>query len=422
VSDEFGRAGIGKGDLKTGAVIITGETATKANAGKIVHLLADRSGDFVVATAGADLEALLAGKGAGADRRSNETKGAVANIDIGGGTANAAIFQRGKPVGTVTFRVGGRLIRIDGNGKILQVSSSLRPWLKASGYSLEEGELITYADLKKICQSLCRTMFDYISGFTSPDKDETVRELLLGKPLLEVPRLEECMVSGGIGRLMNERAPLTLSETAIHNDIGPLLAHALKEALANYPFRWVKADETVRATVIGAGTQSMIISGATVYLDPKLLPLRNLPVLKLELTQYLLDHPVNLEDAFAETMRSGANLYDTEASPPFALALSGMPILGYSSLQLISEYIVLSFSRYFPECEVIAVICESDVAQALGQAIHRRCGSRQNVICIDQVRVEHGDYVDMGEPISGIMIPVVVKTLAFRSRVEVTGS
>jgi ethanolamine utilization protein EutA len=62
------------------------------------------------------------------------------------------------------------------------------------------------------------------------------------------------------------------------------------------------------------------------------------------------------------------------------------------------------------------LICGNDIAKALGQSLERRVGSSPKVICIDQVRVELGDYVDLGEPISGMMIPVVVKTLAFDKR------
>ena len=42
-------------DLKTGAVIITGETARKQNANSVLATLSDMAGDFVVATAGPDL-------------------------------------------------------------------------------------------------------------------------------------------------------------------------------------------------------------------------------------------------------------------------------------------------------------------------------------------------------------------------------
>lgn len=68
--DEYDHIGLSLSEVKSGAVIITGEMATKTNARRVVHYLAERSGDFVVAAAGADLEGLLAGKGSGAEQRS----------------------------------------------------------------------------------------------------------------------------------------------------------------------------------------------------------------------------------------------------------------------------------------------------------------------------------------------------------------
>lgn len=413
LTKEFVNAGMTKSDLKTGAVIITGETATKNNASKLIHFLAERSGDFIVATAGAHLEAHLAGKGAGADQRSNEVKGVVANIDVGGGTANAAMFQRGKMIGTVNFHVGGRLIQINERGTVLHVSPSLRPWLEWRGIKLELGRLVTLALLKEICHSLSRTVLDYMAGVGSSDEAEGIRALLLGEGISQVPIIEEWMVSGGIGLLMKSPPPVSLAETAIHGDIGPLLAHSMHECMNAYPIRIVQAKETVRATVIGAGMQSTEISGATVHLDAKLLPIRNLPVLKVEVTAPMQDNSLLLAEFLQETMQAGAKLFDQEGSPPFALALCGLTIVHYSLLQRLSEHIYSSFIHYFPNSEVVAVICESDIAQALGQALQKRCGDCPKVICIDQIRVEHGDYVDLGEPISGIMIPVVVKTLVF---------
>jgi ethanolamine utilization protein EutA len=418
VTYEYEQAGIRPADLKSGAVIITGETANKTNARQILYLLAERSGDFVVATAGADLEGLLAGKGAGAERRSMQIRGAVVNIDIGGGTANVAIFQRGRLMGTVTFHVGGRLIQLDSNGAVIDVSPSIRPWLKTSGYNVKAGDILSFARLKDICRGMCRCMMDYLSGRISPERDEQLRSLLNGGPLASMPPIEEWMVSGGIGLLMEAKKPESLEDTTLHHDIGPLLAHTWKELSGQYPIRLMPPDQTVRATVIGAGMQSTEISGATVHLDASLLPIRNLPVLKLELPPQMLEQTWLLAEVLDATMRSGASLFDRDQSPPFGLALTGMNNLTYSSLQYIADRLHASFIQHFPASEAMVVICETDIAKALGQSLARRCGQRPKVVCIDQIRVEHGDYIDLGEPISGIMIPVVVKTLAFHNRAE----
>ena len=59
IRDEYRKADMRPEDLQTGAVIITGETARKQNANTVLESLSDMAGDFVVATAGPDLESIL---------------------------------------------------------------------------------------------------------------------------------------------------------------------------------------------------------------------------------------------------------------------------------------------------------------------------------------------------------------------------
>ena len=60
VEKEYAAAGITRESVDTGAVIITGETSRKENARTVLENLSDFAGDFVVATAGPDLESNLA--------------------------------------------------------------------------------------------------------------------------------------------------------------------------------------------------------------------------------------------------------------------------------------------------------------------------------------------------------------------------
>ena len=66
VEQEYDRAGIRREEVDTGAIIITGETSRKENAAAVLATLSDFAGEFVVTTAGPDLESVLAAKGAGA--------------------------------------------------------------------------------------------------------------------------------------------------------------------------------------------------------------------------------------------------------------------------------------------------------------------------------------------------------------------
>jgi ethanolamine utilization protein EutA len=205
-----------------------------------------------------------------------------------------------------------------------------------------------------------------------------------------------------------------------------LLAQALHTVCKDKDLQLISPEQTTRATVIGAGMQSMEISGATVHYDPSLLPLRNLPILKLEITPEMISEPEMLKRAFENIMDNGMRLYGqginehiwaapapVPATPLFALALSGFGYCSYSMLQHIADAIAFLYPRMFPTSKGLVVVCESDMAQALGQALELRCSGNPTVLCIDQISVRHGDYIDFGEPIAGTMIPVVVKTLAF---------
>ena len=66
VFQEYQKANILSQQIQTGVVLITGETATKKNAREVIHFLSDTAGEFLVATAGPDLESILAARGSGA--------------------------------------------------------------------------------------------------------------------------------------------------------------------------------------------------------------------------------------------------------------------------------------------------------------------------------------------------------------------
>ena len=67
-----------------------------------------------------------------------------------------------------------------------------------------------------------------------------------------------------------------------------------------------------------------------------------------------------------------------------------------------------------PAGNPLIVILEHDMAKVLGMAMRGVLQGRRKVICIDGIKVEQGDYVDLGRPVmDGMVIPIVVKTLLF---------
>jgi ethanolamine utilization protein EutA len=174
----------------------------------------------------------------------------------------------------------------------------------------------------------------------------------------------------------------------------------------SYPFKIVKAMQTSSATVIGAGMQSTKISGSTISIQSSLLPLRNVPVVKVSWNE------LNVEQQMEMNFRKGKELYGVNEGLPFAIGLADISYLSYSAVKELAQVMASLYTKYFPDSKVLVVVCENDMAKALGQLL--RLQTDYDVICIDQVVIDHGDYIDIGAPLHDSMVPVVVKTLAFK--------
>src|SRR3954452_23909867 len=118
IGDAYKAAEIEAKDIDTGVVILTGEALRRENAQAIAGLLAQQGGDFVTATAGHHMEAMLAGYGSGAARVSSDQSKRILNIDIGGGTTKLALVENGKVTATAAIHIGGRLQVVDDSGRI----------------------------------------------------------------------------------------------------------------------------------------------------------------------------------------------------------------------------------------------------------------------------------------------------------------
>ena len=124
MSNEYSNAEITPDDINCGAVIITGETARLRNAEHVLHEISFLVGDFVAASAGPELESILAGRGSGALQYSKDSGNTVCNIDIGGGTTNIAVFKNGELLETSCLRIGGRCFQFSPQGALTTKSES----------------------------------------------------------------------------------------------------------------------------------------------------------------------------------------------------------------------------------------------------------------------------------------------------------
>lgn len=379
VEAEYARAGIQRQDVDTGAVIITGETSRRENARAVLAALSDFAGDFVVATAGPDLESVLAAKGAGAVRYSEETGKVVLHMDIGGGTANLALIEGGKITATTCLNVGGRLIKMDKNGRVRYVSPVLEGLI-----SLKLGDKADKEQLRSVTETLVQAL-EMAAGLREPtallEKLTTKENESVWTPPATAPVIS---FSGGVADCIEKEI-----DWLEFGDMGPILGQAIRQSrLCSGAYRL--GDETIRATVIGAGCHSAQLSGSTVYYQNIAFPMKNLPVVRLE------QHELS-----AERIREALSRLDTDG----ILAIPGIFAPDYAAVKAMAKEIAAGFGE-----KQVLVAVQTDIAKALGQAIALEIPRENGCLCIDSVKLEDGSFLDVGAPVA-YALPVVVKIL-----------
>ena len=429
VAAEFRKAGYRPEDTDSGAVIITGESARKENSDAVLKSLSDFAGDFVVSAAGPDMESLIAGKGSGAWQYSMDHHCRVANLDIGGGTTNVVLFEDGETAARGCLDIGGRLICMDPQGMITKVSPAAAVMAQAAGVSVHVGDRCDEKALSAVTRQMAAALNVYLgvgvpvggeadtaksdaAGHRTAGGIEDIEALLKqiktpGSSDFPVPeKVQAVFFSGGVADLIYHES----ADTWAYGDIGVLLGRAIRESRLFTDFQKMEPGETIRATVVGAGTYTTTISGSTITYSDDIFPLKNIPVIKLD-------------EALQEACFAG----DTEPvirriqwvlgqndEDRFILAMPGKRDPGYTEMKRAAAAIRQIMDRVQPPGEPILLVIESDIAKAMGQMIRQQPDLKRQVVAIDSIHVEDGEYVDMGKPMmNGMVIPVVVKTLIF---------
>jgi ethanolamine utilization protein EutA len=372
VEEEYKKAGISRAEVDTGAVIVTGETSRRENARTVLEALSALAGDFVVTTAGPDLESVLAAKGSGAVEYSRDTGRTVLHMDIGGGTSNLALIRAGKILQTGCLNVGGRLVKFSERGEITYLSpvlSGICHW--------NPGEIPTGRQREELARTLAAAL-EMAAGRRerTPLLDQLLTEEA-AKPW-QVPEEEPVIsFSGGVADcIRQEIPPLT------YGDLGPELGRAIRES-GLCRGEYILGTETIRATVIGAGCHTTQLSGSTVYYQNITFPMKNLPVLKIS------DVSV---------------IREIRQEQQGIVSMEGIQSPSYRQVAELAEALV----RQMPSPVLLCL--EQDMAKALGQALAVRLPLEAPVLCIDRIRLEEGSFLDIGAPV-GDALPVVVKTL-----------
>jgi ethanolamine utilization protein EutA len=409
IHESYRNAGLTPEDIDTGAIIVTGEAAKKKNAEAIAALFSAQAGKFVCATAGHNLEAILASYGSGAVHMTYHEGGdfTVMNVDVGGGTSKIAIVQQGKVVDTCALEIGARLVAMDESGKINRLEDTALKVAKMAGISLSLGGIMTDADKEKFSQVLCDSLFEVLErGKLSPQ----VQDLLLTPNIEFKDRIHAIMFSGGVSEFVYGYEKRNLG------DLGIQFGRRVRERVnklggGNIPLR--PADVRIRATVIGASQYTVQVSGNTIYLShPDLLPLRNLQVLTPEFAQ---TEAVTAAEIKASVDKALQRFDIQDGDRAVALAIRWELGPSYPLIRTLAEGLVGAMREHVDKGQPLVLVFDADIAKLMGNIIERELLPGAGIISIDGIDLKDFDFVDIGQELPDAKaVPVVIKSLIFR--------
>ena len=462
VHESYQMAGIKPKEVDSGAIILTGEALKRENARAIAETIAGESGRFVCATAGHNLEAVLAAHGSGAAALSYKDHNTILNIDIGGGTTKLALLHDGEILATAAVNVGGRLVALDADGRVARIEPAARRVAEELGIDLELGAQASPDLLSRLSDKLARVLVEVVQlsaeghhhehthsgnghdgeqegsphlassdatrrGRSAPAVGEEhpehehggdephahglsplARELMLTPILHSHHHIEAITFSGGVSEYIYER------EERDFGDLGRPLAEAVRRHISNsaLPAPVEQAGERIRATAIGASQFTVQVSGNTIAVsNPKLLPLHNLPVIHPRLPRRDIPQPL----AIAQAIRQAYQRLDlVPGEKPVALSLTWSGTPAYEALFNLATGIKRGLESGLAAGHPLIVVFQSDCANNVGHILRDDLGIGNDIISVDGIELKEFDFIDLGEVIQPAnAVPVVVKSLVF---------
>lgn len=406
VDEAYAAARLHPDDIDTGVVILTGEALRRRNAARITSVLAERAGDFVCASAGHHMEALLAAYGSGAAERAHSMAGRVLNIDVGGGTTKLALLDGDRVIATGALDVGGRLVIIDEGGRIVRLEKAGSWHARRAGIELAEGAIVGPDALRRVAEGMADALLAALRGEPLP---VDLAPLWLTAPVKMPVELDGVLMSGGVAEYVYER------ESHDHGDLGPALGAALRARVRSgaLPAPLLPAGECIRATVVGASQYSVQVSGSTIYVSDAetLLPRRNVQVLRPAVAL-----PDDIDpDYVAEAIRRHMAAFEEpggDGDVALVLEWSGPP--SHARLLACATGIARGLEARIVRGKPLYLVLDGDVGASLGAILREELDVRVELLVVDGLRLWDLDYVDLGRlQLPAGVVPVTVKSLVF---------
>ncbi|HEY5792493.1 MAG TPA: ethanolamine ammonia-lyase reactivating factor EutA [Chthoniobacterales bacterium] len=345
--------------IEAGGILLTGLAAQSANAAALRERLRRRLGDALVAAApDPRLESWLAFHGGCGRLSAARPEEIFLNLDIGGGTTNLALGRAGEVRATASLWIGARHVGFDPGTRRVRAASAVGRRL-LEGVSAKAGDVLREAQVKDIAEFCARRLRDFAAG-------RSIEDWLVDAPWNAPPDPPgQILLSGGVGELFYQcRAGADFPIPSPFGDLGADLARALADSLpasADIP------PHRGRATVMGITLHSTEISGATIYVSPRVdLPLEEVPILG--------------ELAFAG---------DRPALPGEKSGVIGLRLAGAPPSAEALKSLAARLGRRLDETgsPVLVLLLESDLGKTLGSYLTDWGNAPRRVVVLDELSV-----------------------------------
>ena len=401
------QSGLRPSQIFSGGSIITGLAARSDNASALSKQIISIVGDSVIATADDPcLESWLAFMGSCSALSRYHSAIHILNLDIGGGTTNAAIAVNGDVLATGCYFIGARHVQfIPGSYQLLALSDIGLALLQSLNINANVGDTLTSEERHVILDfyvsALEAIVLNETDFFATINGQRHCQVALDMGPKIRHKIKPKITFSGGVGELIYQcAAKKPLPDTTYFGDFGIDLALAITKStiLAKDLNRYIPENKG-RATVYGLTLHSTEISGHTIYL-PNLsaLPLNDIPViakLSLDSTDEMWQSAFNL--AAHRQLGACIQLIDLNTTTSF----HALDIIKSLALKIKHHYALSGYSH----TQALLILVEENIGKVLGNYISDWGQSMQNLIVIDEVPHRNAHFVNVGR-LHQQMVPV----------------
>ncbi|MFE5278891.1 ethanolamine ammonia-lyase reactivating factor EutA, partial [Bacillus cereus] len=185
------------------------------------------------------------------------------------------------------------------------------------------------------------------------------------------PFYERCITHKGLKRNQNAKCISFTGGVAdsiyndyegdpfLYGDIGIMFGAAIRQSSILKNFTLVRPDETIRATVVGAGSHTTEISGSTITYTGDFFPIKNIPVLKLTSDDERL-----APEEFGERMREKLEWFKVDGRlEHVAIALRGKQSPTFKEIEKLGTGLALGMAELMSKESPIIIITEEDIGK-----------------------------------------------------------